>query len=366
MQKFGFRVLSQEGLKREGEMITPHGRVKTPVFMPVGTRGSVKAMSWEDMRGLGVEIILGNTYHLHLRPGEDLIAEMGGLQKWSGWNGPMLTDSGGFQVWSLGQLRDSRGRKMVKIEEEGVRFKSHLDGSWHEFTPESAIEIQRKLGADIIMILDQCTGDEVSWEEAKEAMERTHRWAERAKQYWEKHGRLSEQGKYQALFGIIQGGKYEDLRKESARFMVEMDFDGIAIGGESIGYNMDRTKKIISWLRELLPKNKPLYTMGVGGNPGDVKEMVELGVDMMDCVAPTRQARNGALFHPDYPKWRLNIGKAEFAKDERVIYEGCGCAVCRAGYSRSYLHHLYRVRELSYYRYASIHNLWMMVNGVDG
>ena len=362
MRKFEFKLLEKEGQRRVGEIITPHGKVRTPVFMPVGTRGSVKALSWEDMWGLGAEIVLGNTYHLHLKPGEDLIAEMGGLQQWTGWQGPMLTDSGGFQVWSLSQFRDKRGRRLVKIDEEGVEFKSHLDGSWHRFTPETAIEIQRKLGADIIMIFDQCTGDEVSWEEAKLAMKKTHRWAKRAKEYWESKGRLSEQGKYQALFGIIQGGKYEDLRKESAKFMVEMGFDGIAIGGESIGYNMERTKEILGWLRELIPEEMPLYTMGVGGNPGDVKAMVDLGVDMMDCVAPTRQARNGVVFHPDYPKWRLNIGKAEFARDERVIDEKCGCAVCQAGYTRSYLHHLYRVGELSYYRYASIHNLWKMVN----
>lgn len=414
---------------RAGIMHTDHGDILTPCFMPVGTQATVKTLDQTDLKNLDAQIILGNTYHLHLRPGEDLVAELGGLHKFMNWNKPILTDSGGFQVFSLKhkniktkkqnitpvipakagiQTLDSRlhgndndSGQLVDIDEDGVTFKSHLDGSTHRFTPESAIQIQQKLGADIIMTFDECTPDNAPYEYSKEAMERTHRWAERC---LTEHKRLSPSPSLlkrgtatlpplnkrgtkgeskQYLFGIIQGAKHKDLREESARFITSLDFDGIAIGGESIGYNMEATAEIMNWLAPILPKNKPRYTMGVGLAPNDLLQVVGMGADMFDCVAPTRLARHGMLYvnmdsplTPPFKKEgntlptlnkrgtegesRINITNAKFAKDTRPIDENCSCSTC-ANYSRSYLHHLFNAEELTGQRLASIHNIHFML-----
>lgn len=343
---------------RAGIMHTDHGDIETPCFMPVGTQASVKTLDQADMENLGAQIILGNTYHLHLRPGEDLIAELGGLHKLMNWNKPILTDSGGFQVFSLGLQKEARGQgALVQIDEEGVSFKSHIDGSTHRFTPESATEIQHKLGADIIMAFDECTPDAAPYEYTKEAMERTHRWAERC---LTEHKKLSGPTHKQFLFGIIQGANHKELREESGRFITSLDFDGIAIGGESIGYNMEATKNIMNWLKPILPANKPRYTMGVGLSPKDLLKVVGMGADMFDCVAPTRLARHGMLF-VNGEQERINITNAPFAKDTRPIDENCSCSTCK-NYTRAYLHHLFNAEEMTGQRLASIHNLHFMLN----
>ena len=351
-----------------GLIQTDHGIVMTPIFMPVGTAASVKALDAADILDTKAEIILANTYHLFLRPGEKLVNEMGGVSKFMNWNGPTLTDSGGFQVFSLGL--GAKNDSLSKVDEEGVTFKSHLDGSMHRFTPETSMDIQRDLGADIIMAFDECTPDDAKYEYAKAAMERTNRWAERSVKRWCENEKKSAQGTYQALFGIIQGSVYKDLREEAAKYICSLPFDGIAIGGETIGYNMEKSIEIMGWLKEILPKDKPIYCMGLGRDPQNVVDIINAGVDMFDCVAPTRLARNGALYigelrgdkiESEYPKGRLNIGNAIFAKDQSPIQPGCDCYTCRSGYTRAYLRHLYLAKELSYYRLASIHNVRFMV-----
>jgi len=351
-----------------GIITTYRGEVTTPIFMPVGTVASLKALDSRDIEETGAEIILANTYHLYLRPGQKLVSELGGVSEFMNWKRPMLTDSGGFQVFSLGH--GANGEKLSKIDEDGVTFKSHLDGTTHRFTPEIAIEIQQDLGADIIMAFDECTPDTADHSYAKEALDRTTRWAERCVKKWEDSSRLSSQGKYQALFGIIQGSTHKDLRIEAARQITSLPFDGVALGGETIGYNMESTIEIVSWLKDLLPKDKPLYAMGLGRDPDNVVEIIKAGVDMFDCVAPTRLARNGALyvgeirgdrFESEFSNGRLNIGNAAWANDNRVIMEGCDCFSCKSGYTKAYLRHLYLSKELSYYRLASIHNVRFMV-----
>jgi tRNA-guanine transglycosylase len=394
---------------RAGIIHTDHGDIATPVFMPVGTQATVKTLDQTDLANLPAQIILGNTYHLHLRPGENLINDFGGLHKFMNWNKPILTDSGGFQVFSLGlQKKDKhisplpRGSaegvagaesvtidgkpplnpslerrgdngKLVTIDEDGVTFRSHIDGSSHRFTPESAIEIQHKLGADIIMAFDECTPDSAEEKYAREAMERTHRWAERSLIAHQKN--TNHHGYRQFIFGIIQGSNYKHLREESAKYISSLDFDGIAIGGESIGYNMEATKEILDWIYPLIPENKPHYAMGVGLSPADLLVAIEHGVDMFDCVAPTRLARHGMLFvgPTEDKKLRINITNAKFAKDPGPIDPNCTCPVClpvrssagaAAGknYSRAYLHHLFNAQEMSGMRLASIHNLHFMLD----
>ncbi len=349
-----FKITHQDKktLARTGIISTEHGDIHTPVFMPVGTQATVKSLDSKDVFDLGAEIILANTYHLHLRPSENLISKLGGLHKFMNWDKPILTDSGGFQVFSLHKNKENKQRKLVKINEDGVTFKSHIDGSKHIFTPESATEIQHKLGADIIMAFDECTPDKTSEEYAREAMDRTHRWAERCVTYHKK------QNSKQHLFGIIQGGNHENLRRKSAEAISKMDFDGIAIGGESIGYNMKATGKILDWINPIIPKEKPHYTMGVGFSPTDLFNVVEKGVDMFDCVAPTRMARNGTLFvhRKINRKYRINILNAKFRKDSRPIDPECSCTTCQ-NYSRTYISHLFKAEELLALRLSTIHNL---------
>ncbi len=349
-------------------MKTDRGFIQTPVFMPVGTAATVKALDSKDIESTKAEIILANTYHLYLRPRDEHVAKMGGVAEYMNWNKPMLTDSGGFQVFSLGKGID--GQSLVKIDEDGVTFKSHLDGSTHRFTPEIAMNIQKNLGADIIMAFDECTPDKANDKYTKEALDRTHRWAEQSVAAWEKNGKVSAQGKSQALFGIIQGAMNKQLRRESAEFICSLPFSGIALGGETIGYNMEGTLEVIEWIRDILPADKPIYTMGLGLDPENIVSAFLAGVDMADCVAPTRLARNGALYHgeirggkfeSEFEKGRLNINGSKFDGDRGVIMEGCDCYTCQSGYTRDYLRHLYRSKELSYYRLASIHNVRFMV-----
>ena len=377
MNGFSFELEKTKHQTRAGQMHTPHGVVKTPVFMPVGTQATVKALDSQDVEATQAEIILGNTYHLYLRPGTEILQKAGGLHKFMQWPKPILTDSGGFQVFSLGKQMESKALPgtqskagMTKISETGVEFISHLDGAHHTFTPEKAIEIQRAIGADIIMAFDECTPDLADQKYTLEALDRTHRWAAQCKNYWEAHHRQSVYGDYQALFGIIQGAQHKELRRQSAQKIVELDFDGIAIGGETVGYNMPVTIEIMEWLADILPENKPRYCMGLGRDPQNVIDAVLAGVDMFDCVAPTRLARNGALYYGQledwafitpYDKGRLNIGNSQFAADTTIIQADCDCFTCIHGYTRAYLHHLFKTKELAYYRLASIHNVRFMI-----
>ena len=348
---------------RTGLISTDHGDILTPAFMPVGTQATVKTLDSADLKNINSQIILGNTYHLHLQPGEDIIAEAGGLHRFMNWPGPILTDSGGFQVFSLGLQKEKKSvgqqGSLVKITDDGVTFRSHRDGSLHTFTPEVATDIQHKLGADIIMAFDECTPDDASLEYTKEAMDRTHRWAKRSLVAHQKN--TSYHGYRQYLFGIIQGAISKDLREASAKYIASLDFDGIAIGGESIGYNMEKTGDIIDWVRPHLPESKPRYAMGIGLNPTDLLIAVEHGIDMFDCVAPTRLARHGMLFIFDKEnKHRLNIKNAAFVSDKNPIDSSCDCSTCK-NYSRSYLHHLFAADEILALRLSSIHNLRFML-----
>jgi len=355
-----------------GIMTTDHGTVQTPVFMPVGTAATIKSLDAQDILATKSEIVLANTYHLFLRPGEKVVSQMGGVQKFMNWHGPMLTDSGGFQVFSLGM--GAKGESLSKIDEDGVTFKSHLDGQMHRFTPEISMNIQKDLGADIIMAFDECTPDKIEKKYVREALERTNRWAERCLKQWEANDRKSSQGTHQALFGIIQGGTDRKMREDAAQFISSMPFGGVALGGETIGYNMEATQEVIGWIKHLLPNNKPIYTMGLGRDPQNIVNIIKCGIDMFDCVAPTRLARNGALYHgelrggnfdSEFVNGRLNIGNAQFINDKSPIMEGCDCHTCLSGYTRGYLHHLYRSKELTYYRLASIHNVRFMVRLVE-
>ena len=370
---FSFKLVKKVGNARAGVLKTPHGVIKTPVFMPVGTVGSVKAMSAEDTESTGAEIILGNTYHLYLRPGEKVVKKLGQIHKFMRWDKPILTDSGGFQVSSLGLFKQKGEVKLSKVDDKGVTFRSFLDGSKHRFTPEKAIEIQEDLGSDIIMAFDEATPDRGKHYAIK-AMERTHAWLVRSKKRWEELEEKKKNLPPQALFGIIQGGNYKDLRRQSAEFVVEQDLPGIAIGGGSIGADPAVTEKNIGWIRDLLPKDKPFYAMGVGVGPIDAVEAVNSGADMFDCVAPTKLARSGYLyqgklvgkpgsfkFESEFHKARIDISKKMFELDEGPIDKECDCMVCKKGYTRAYLRHLYRTKELLFYRLASIHNVRMMI-----
>ena len=331
---------------RRGVLHTPHGDIQTPVFMPVGTQATVKAMRPEEVKEMGAEIILSNTYHLYLRPGQEIVREAGGLHRFMNWDRAILTDSGGFQVFSLGALR--------KITEEGVRFRSHIDGSAHMITPEKSIEIQNALGSDIMMAFDECAPYPADRTYVKNSLERTTRWLRRCRDFhkdWER----------QSLFGIMQGGMYKDLRKQSAEEIVELDLPGYAIGGLSVGEPKELMLDIMDDCVELLPEDKARYLMGVG-TPDYLFEGVERGVDMFDCVLPTRNARNGTLYTS---LGKLNIKRREFAEDDGPLDPACNCYTCRT-FSRAYLRHLYVSQELLSFRLNSIHNLTYFLDTVRG
>ncbi len=335
------------GKARRGEITTAHGRIQTPVFMPVGTAGAVKALTCADLDSCGAEIILGNTYHLYLRPGHELIERLGGLAKFNGWNKPTLTDSGGFQVMSLSSK--------VKISDDGVEFASIIDGSSHNFTPERAIEIQRALGADIIMSFDQCPPADCTREFAEEAVERTARWAERGRRYFdEANARHNTQ---QALFGIVQGWTDLELRKRSASQIIDIGFPGYAIGGLAVGESKELLNEMTAFSADLLPVNKPRYLMGVG-YPEDLLMAVAAGVDMFDCVLPTRNARTGWVFTSEGP---LVYRNAQYAADEKPLDPNCDCQVCQR-YSRAYIRHLYNQKEITAYILATYHSTYFYQN----
>jgi queuine tRNA-ribosyltransferase len=373
-----FHVEARAGSARAGRLLTPHGEIETPVFMPVGTVATVKGVPQEILEELGVEILLGNTYHLYLRPGVETVRQMGGLHGFMAWRRAILTDSGGFQVFSLNELR--------RVTEEGVTFRSHLDGSPHFFSPESAMEAQIGLGADIIMAFDECTEYPADWARTKASMELTLRWAERSKKYFEEHKREVpwsgrqypvpgtqhlEQGvvrtqenaghdnwvlatgySTQSLFGIIQGGMDLELRKESAERTIEIGFPGYAIGGLSVGEPRERTREVVEATLQHLPSDKPRYLMGVG-TPEEIVEYARLGIDMMDCVLPTRAARHGLLFTSE---GKVSIKQARYTRDAGPLDPNCGCRVCRR-YSRAYLRHLYASNEVLAQVLNTLHNL---------
>jgi queuine tRNA-ribosyltransferase len=365
-----FEIENTSGAARLGRLTTAHGVVETPVFMPVGTLASVKGVSQDLLEELGVQILLGNTYHLYLRPGVEQVRQLGGLHRFMAWPRAILTDSGGFQVFSLNELR--------KVTDEGVTFRSHLDGSSHFFTPESSMAAQIGLGADVIMAFDECTEHPADRERVRQSMELTLRWAERSKKYFEAHkgevpwgevrgfefpvssradtrNQKPETGngdKTQALFGIVQGGMDSSLRKESAERTIELDFPGYAIGGLSVGEPRALTREVVEATLQYLPADKPRYLMGVG-TPEEIVEYAGLGVDMMDCVLPTRAARHGLLFTSE---GRISIKQARYASDPGPLDPNCGCRICRR-YSRAYLRHLYAANEVLAQVLNTIHNL---------
>jgi queuine tRNA-ribosyltransferase len=335
---FSFQLLREDaGHGRLGIITTPHGAFSTPAFMPVGSQGTVKALAPVDLQEIGAEIILCNAYHLYLRPGTEVIQEAGGLHRFMGWHGPLLTDSGGFQIVSMSGLRE--------IESEGVRFRSHLDGSLHFLTPEKVVEIQEGLGSDIMMVLDDCPPYPASFDEVKEAVALTAQWAKRS--------RAAKGNERQALFGIVQGGDYLELRRQSAQELMEIGFDGYAIGGLSLGEAKEITFEIAAMVADQLPTGSPRYLMGMG-TPEDIVQGVQLGVDMFDCVLPTRGARTGLLFTRF---GQLNIKHARYSADTAPVDADCGCYTCR-NFSRAYLRHLFLSRELLAYRLNAVHNLF--------
>ena len=369
---FSFDILATENNARVGKLVTPHGTIQTPSFVPVGTLATVKALSAEDLCKLGSQVIITNAYHLHLRPGEDLIEETGGLHRFMSWEGPLMTDSGGFQIFSLGSGKEhgvgkiapifpqekdrsigpfssKKEKPLVRVDEDGVEFISYLDGSRHRSTPEQVIDIQRKLGADIILVLDECTSPLHDYDYTKEAMERTHRWGVRA---FAEFKRTSETR--QALFGIIQGGAYRDLREESAKFISEQDFDGYAIGG-SLGRSKEEMNEVLEWTVPFLPQDRPRHLLGIG-EIDDIFEIVGRGIDLFDCVLPTRMARTGTVLTKETDRFRIHIRNARFKDDPLPIEEECTCYSC-CNYSRAYLRHLFMTKDLLGVRLATIHNV---------
>ncbi len=344
-----FRVEKTESTARAGKIETDHGVIETPMFMPVGTQGSVKAVEQRELADLGAEIILGNTYHLYLRPGIEVLKSMGGLHRFMSWEKPILTDSGGYQVFSLSDLR--------QISEEGVTFKSHLDGSSHFFTPDKVVEIQRVIGSDIMMVLDECTPYPCDHNYAKLSNELTVRWAKRCREAAQKLP--AAYGHHQALFGIVQGSTYKDIRAESVKALVALNFEGYAIGGLAVGEPTESMYELAEFTAALLPNEKPRYLMGVG-TPENLLECIERGVDMFDCVLPTRNGRNAMLFTHH---GRMNITNAQFKTDSNPVDEECECYGCR-NFSRAYIHHLFQVKEILGLQMASLHNLtfylWIM------
>ncbi len=376
---FTFELLAKDKNARAGKLSTPHGSIQTPSFVPVGTQGAVKAVSVEDLHNIGTQVIITNAFHLHLQPGEDLIEGMGGLHRFMGWQGPLMTDSGGFQIFSLGagkehgvgkiapifpdekdrggHLSSKKGKPLMKLDEDGVEFISYLDGSLHRLTPERVIEIERKLGADIILVLDECTSPLHDYHYTREAMERTHRWAVRALDEFQ---RTSD--KSQALFGIVQGGAYQDLREKSASLIAAQNFDGYAIGG-SLGRSKEEMYQVLEWTTPLLPQDRPRHLLGIG-EVEDIFEVVKRGIDLFDCVLPTQIARTGTLFAKKTERFRIHILNAQFKDDHRPIEQGCNCYTC-SNYSRAYLRHLFMSKELLGMRLATIHNLYFLESLID-
>lgn len=389
--QFEILATSPHSKARAGLLHTPHGTIETPGFIGVATQGTIKGVTVDQLQETAIQLLIANTYHLYLRPGDEVVRDAGGLHQFMGWNGPLMTDSGGFQVFSLGaafgknltkvahedieQVKDERrpsvydpdiltqhGRLAI-IDEEGVTFTSHLDGSLHRFTPERSIEIQHNLGADIIIAFDECTAATADWRYQKEAMERTHRWADRS---LKAHRRNIEANRSQALFGVVQGGRFEDLRRESARILSEMHFDGFGIGGSYVKEDLDTA---VGWVTDELPDGKPRHLLGIG-EPEDLMSGIEKGVDLFDCVQPTRLARTGMVYGSGGVK--MNLLNEKYRRDFSVIDESCACPVCaqktlkrneaRQGYTRAYLAHLFHAREILGATLASIHNIYFLVD----
>lgn len=352
MKEFKFEITSNDKTTeaRTGILNTPHGQINTPVFMPVGTKATVKTLSPEEIKATKSQIILANTYHLYLRPGHETVKKMGGLHKWMNWDGPILTDSGGFQVFSLAANKRVSLKPLVKIRQDGVEFTSYLDGSKHFFTPEKAMQIQNALGADIIMAFDECAPAHSIYSYAKEAMERTHQWA---KQCAKEHNKLQKETDVkQALFPIVQGGIHDDLRIESTKFMADLDLPGIAIGGLSVGETKKQMYHTLEVINPYLPKQKARYLMGVG-TPDDLLIAISHGIDMFDCVMATRNARHGSFWTKD---GRSHIKNAENKEDSSPLMRGCACYTCK-NYSRSYIRHLIMENEMFGQRLVTIHNV---------
>lgn len=376
--RFSIQVRDPNSFARCAIYETPHGIIETPAFITVGTQAAVKSLTPEDLKEICVQIVLGNTYHLYVRPGPDLIQEMGGLHRFMGWDGPIITDSGGFQIFSLGDAikhgvgkianifpeesfqeakntnKEQQG-KLVKIDEDGVTFASHIDGSVHRLTPEKSIEIQKMLGPDIILAFDECTSPFASYEYTKKALKRTHRWAIRCLEATQmKNEKRRVKNTEQALFGIVQGGEYEDLRKESAKLISSMPFDGFAIGG-SLGKSKKDMESVLDWVIPFLPEEKPRHLLGIG-EVSDILHAVARGIDLFDCVQPTRFGRTGRL---TTSQGNIDICNANFRNDKHPPDPACSCRVC-ACFSRAYLHYLFRAKELLAYRLASYHNLYFI------
>jgi len=382
MLNFKIEKELEKELGRVGTLTTPHGVIKTPAFVTVGTKATVKALTPEQVKDLGAQVVLANTYHLYLQPGDDLVKRAGGLHKFMNWSGPTMTDSGGFQVFSLGEAfgdsvskivkkinkeslggstsRDSVDKfkkigRLMEIDEEGVNFRSHIDGSKHRFTPEKSIEIQHNIGADMIFAFDECTSPNANYQYQKEALDRTHRWAERSLIHHKYLGGSSSNE--QALLGIVQGGRFKDLRKESAHVISQMDFDGFGIGGS---FEKEDMYTAVGWVNQILPKEKPRHLLGIG-EPEDLFGGIQNGVDLFDCVSPTRMGRNGTLHTED---GRINMNNSRFQNEFGPIDKNCQCYVCQ-NYSRAYLAHLFRSKEMLAGTLASIHNLYFITHLVN-
>jgi queuine tRNA-ribosyltransferase len=385
--KFEIQERDPQSRARNGLITTAHGQIETPVFMPVGTRGTLKSLTPDDAAKHGAQILLGNTYHLYLQPGHELIARMGGLHRFMGWDGPILTDSGGFQVFSLvyGGIADEiKGRRanmpskpgMVKVTDESVMFKSYIDGSMHEFTPERSIAIQQGIGADIILCFDELPPFRAGYDYTAKSLKRSHRWAERCLAFHQQYGgpALTAQGKPayvqntdiplpnldQSLFGIVHGGVFEDLRKESAEFIGSMAFDGLCIGG-SLGGDKEQMRDVVAMTVPHMPDHLPRHLLGIG-DVDDLIEGVARGIDMFDCVSPTRLGRHGTALVRDHTrKWKLNVSNASLRDDPNPLDPDCKCEACQK-YSRAYIHHLFRSKELLGIRLVSLHNVAFLIN----
>jgi len=369
MLKFEVIKSSKNNLARRGVISTTHGKIQTPFFMPCATVGAIKGISPQELKEIGFEIILANTYHLYLRPGEKNIKKLGGIHKFINWDRAILTDSGGYQVFSLGKnFTDYNGKnlktRLAKVTAKGVVFQSHLDGSKYNLSPEKVIDIQIDMDSDIIMVLDECTEYPAKKSRVKSSMEQTHQWAKRSIEYWKKH-----KNNKQVLFGIIQGGIYKDLREESVKFISTLGFDGVAVGGVSVGEGKANMYKVMKWVGPLLPKDKPHYLMGVG-EPEDILEAVKWGFDMFDCVLPTRLGRHGTVWvTKDWPldlargknKFsKIDLRKSKYQTDKNIIMKNCQCPTCSQGFSRAYISHLIKEKEMLGMRLASLHNLYFI------